>query len=91
MNSGALELDGLLLSNSHVVHRRYGETVLRLAGKLRSGDGAVIDLVNAVWNRRLHDDVGISGSNEGSRCQKCCSERHGNVGDDSAEIVQRQT
>jgi hypothetical protein len=51
MDSCALELDGLLLPNSHTVHGRNRESEVALARELRFGNWAVVDLVNAVWHR----------------------------------------
>jgi hypothetical protein len=71
MDSCAFELDSLLFSDRHIVHCGHREAVLGLAGKLRGGDGAIINLVDAIRNRRLHDNVG------GCRSKKCGSCHNG--------------
>jgi hypothetical protein len=59
MDSCTLEFDSLLFPNSHGVHLGHTESKVRLAWKLRLGDGAVVNLVDTVWDRRLHDDMGV--------------------------------
>jgi hypothetical protein len=72
VDGGTLEADLLGLSHSHGVHLSDSEAILDLAGELCGGDGRVIDLIVAVRDRRLHDDVGIGGgSQERSDGEKC--------------------
>ena len=88
MNCCALELDSLLLSNSHLVHLRDGEAILGLARELGLGDGAVVNLVNTVWDRLLHDDMGAGSGEKCGRSHDGRSDRHDVGGND--DIVQRQ-
>lgn len=87
VDSGALELDGLLLSNSHLVHLRDSEPILRLARVLGFGNGTVVNLINTVWNRLFHDDVAAGSGKQGGRSQNGGSDRHDAEDDD--DIVQR--
>jgi hypothetical protein len=64
------------LSHGDLVVLSDGEPVLSLAGELASADGAVVDLVVAVGNGVLHDEVGIRrGSEDGSGRKEGVTER----------------
>lgn len=76
VDGSALEGDLLLLADLHVVHLGDSEAILDLARELSSGDRAVVDLVVAVRDGRLHDNVRAGGGNERGGCQKCGAERH---------------
>jgi len=89
MDSCALELDCLLLSYGHLVHLGDCEAKVALAGELGFVDRAIVDLVNAVRNRLLHDDMGVGDGEESGRSHNGGSDGHDADGW-NGEIVQRQ-
>ena len=67
MDSAAVELELLGLTDLHVVHLGDGEAILALAGELLGSDGGLVDLdlVGRVGHGVGDGDVGVGSRNEG--------------------------
>lgn len=89
MNSCALELDCLLLSYGHLVHLGDCEAKVALARELGFVNWAIVNLIDAVRNRLLHDDMGVGNGEESGRSHDGRSDGH-NADSRDGKNVQRQ-
>jgi len=76
MDCTALECKLLSIPNLHRVHGRNRETILAFARELSLGDGAVINLVDAIRNRLFHNHMGVGGGQKCRGGKEGRSQRH---------------